>query len=230
MALIDRSHSKRNIHPASFVLALITVAALGFGGYFYVQYKNLKDTSSKSADEINQELITQVNKVYELPKDQTPVVALVSDEAKFKAEYPVFTSAKQGDNLLLYEKAGLAVLYRSSEKKVVGTATFAVKRSASLYLVASADKQPAVEAQLTKNYDVELVGKASPATLPTQSSVFDATGKNTELVAKIAAELGATVVSSSPLSTPPSENPDIVVLIGAPQPQVEVSTPPVETP
>jgi hypothetical protein len=220
MALIDRSSSRRKLNPASLILVLITVAALGFGGYFYVQYRDLKDTTSKSADEVNQELIAQVNKVYELPKDQTPVVALVSDEAKFKGEY----------NLLLYEKAGLAVLYRSSEKKVVGTATFAVKRSASVYLVASADKQSAVEAQLTKNYDVELVGKASPTTLPAQSSVFDATGKNTELVAKIAAELGATVVSSSPLSTPPSENPDIVVLIGTPQPQVEVVNPPVETP
>lgn len=68
-----------------------------------------------------EELTAEVGKLIELPKDETPTVATVVDAAKVKNQ-AFFANAQNGDKVLLFAKAGKAVLYRPSTKKIVEVA------------------------------------------------------------------------------------------------------------
>jgi hypothetical protein len=208
--------SSRRAPALPIVLIVLLVASIGFGAYYYKQYQDLKITSSKTPEQRNEELIAKINKVYQLPKDETPVVALVTDEAKFKEEYPVFTEAKKDDSLLLYEKAGQAVLYRDSENRVVGTATFAVKRGKTLYIVGDLAGQNAAEASLAAlSGEVRVAGKVTPVGQYTATTVVDVTGQNSDLAQKVASLVGGTVAERLPVDEKVADDAEIVVLVAS---------------
>lgn len=98
-----------------FVLALIPSI------YFYNQNKDtqkkLNETSQKKSDEPAQ-IIEKVAKHALLPTDEQPTIATISDPEKLKGQ-AFFTSAQTGDKVLVYSKAGKAVLYRPSIDKVI---------------------------------------------------------------------------------------------------------------
>jgi len=62
-----------------------------------------------------------VAKQTEVPKDETPNVATIND-VNALADQEFFKVAKNGDKLLIYEKAKMIVLYRPSEDRVIATA------------------------------------------------------------------------------------------------------------
>lgn len=219
--------SGRRISVFTLTLAILLVISLGFGGYYFKQYRDLKNVSAKTPEEKNKELVAKINKVYELPKDEDPVVAVVSDEEKFKSEYPVFTAAKKDDSLLLYEKAGQAILFRESENRVIGTATFAVKKGSAVHIIGSVESQNSTEALLTQKLanDVRISGKSTPLATYTATTVIDLTGQKPDVAKKIAEALGGTVVSSLPAGEKASDGAEIAVVIGTP---VQATTP--ETP
>ena len=214
--LTAKNRSSRPQVPIMIVALLILLAgSIAFGGYYFKQYRTLKAASSKTADQVNEELVTEISKVYELPKDEKPVFALVSDEATFKKEYPVFTSAKKGDDLLLYEKAGQAILYRPSEKKVIGTASFAVKRSSNVAIIAAVTEQSTTEKILQDKLadSIKVTSKSTPVGSYTTSQVIDVSGKQAAAAKAIADTIGATVVSSLPPSEKAPTGADIVVIV-----------------
>jgi hypothetical protein len=65
------------------------------------------------------ELIAKVGTLMNLPKDETPTVANVSDAAAAKKQSPFFANAQNGDKVLMYVKTGEAVLYRPSTNKII---------------------------------------------------------------------------------------------------------------
>lgn len=77
-------------------------------------------SSASSANDIK-ELTAEISKVYELPTGETPTLATVSDASKVKNQ-AFFKNAQNGDKVLLYSKAGQAVLYRPSIKKIIAIA------------------------------------------------------------------------------------------------------------
>ncbi|MEK7096013.1 MAG: hypothetical protein AAB896_01855, partial [Patescibacteria group bacterium] len=91
--------------------------------YFYVQNKNttdkLNDLQSKSQTASNlEEVVNQVGKLVILPSDEKPTLATISDVSKLQGQ-PFFASAANGDKVLVYAKAGRAILYRPSLNKIV---------------------------------------------------------------------------------------------------------------
>jgi hypothetical protein len=207
--------TRTKIAPLPFILGVLLIGALVFGGYYYRQYQDLKSTSSKSAEEKNKELVAKINEVYALPKEEDPVVAIVSDEEAFKKEYPVFTTAKKGDSLLLYEKASQAILYRESENKVIGTASFTVRKGSAVQIIASAEQQNSTEQTLTEKLgaDIRVNGKSTPVGQYTATTVVDLTGQKAELATKIAEALGATVVTTLPSGETATEGAELVVIV-----------------
>ena len=163
-----------------------------------------------------------------MPKDEEPVVAIVSDEETFKKEYPVFTTAKKGDSLLLYEKASQAILYRESENRVIGTATFAVRKGSAVHIVASGAVQNSTEQTLTAKLgaDVRISGKSEPIGQYAATTVVDLTGQKSDLAKKVAETLGGTVVTSLPAGEKASDGAEIVVIMGS----APVSNTPTEQP
>ena len=211
--------SNKRISVLPLVLLILLVISVGFGGYYFKQYQDLKNVSTKTPEEKNKELVAKINKVYELPKDEDPVVAVVSDEEKFKSEYPVFTAAKKDDSLLLYEKAGQAILFRESENRVIGTATFAVKKGSAVHIIGSVESQNATEALLTQKLpnDVRVSGKSTPVASYTATTVVDLTGQKSDIAKKVAEAVGGTVVSALPAGEKASDGAEIAIILGTPQ-------------
>ncbi len=63
-------------------------------------------------------LIAQVGKLIDLPKDETPTIATITDISKLK-DQPFFANAKNGDKVLIYTNAKKAILYRPSENRII---------------------------------------------------------------------------------------------------------------
>jgi hypothetical protein len=59
-----------------------------------------------------------VSKLYYLPKDEKPTVAQIEDKSKLEGQ-SFFTGAQNGDYLLVYTNAKIALLYREHDNKLV---------------------------------------------------------------------------------------------------------------
>ncbi|MEK7594733.1 MAG: hypothetical protein AAB436_03795 [Patescibacteria group bacterium] len=66
-----------------------------------------------------QDVITRVSKLMQLPANEQPTIANVTDAAAAKKQSAFFNTAVNGDKVLMYVKAGEAILYRPSTNKIV---------------------------------------------------------------------------------------------------------------
>lgn len=63
-------------------------------------------------------VVAKVSKLMVLPKGEVPTIATVSDKSKL-VEQSFFQNAEDGDAVLIYQKAGSAILYRPSENRII---------------------------------------------------------------------------------------------------------------
>ncbi len=99
----------------------VVVIAFGFLTYQYILTKNELNAAKNptAAGKTEAEKITnQIKDAIELPTGETPTLATVNDVSKLKAQ-AFFKNAQNGDKVLVYTKAGVAVLYRPSTQKVI---------------------------------------------------------------------------------------------------------------
>lgn len=126
MERIKRYHHN---HPvASTLIAVLIVGILaggGYAGFRYYQHYTSPDEAFKreaKAYETNyKEMMSEADKQVDLPKDEIPVMAAVSDENAVRNQ-EFFQDAKNGDRIILYKKNKKAFLYRPSTKKVIAQA------------------------------------------------------------------------------------------------------------
>lgn len=205
---------------------VIVIAALATTSvFFFKQYDNLKKDQSLTTEQRNQQTIDEINKVYQLPKDETPTIAVVTDEQKFKDQYPVFTDVKKDDVLLIYRDASLAVLYRPSDKKILATPT--VKIPLGIQLIGQDEaKLAAVENTLNEKVseDAKVIAKTDGTTPQVGITVVDVNGKKSEAAKQLAELLGGTV-GKLPAGESANEGVDIVILVGSADTSSSVETP-----
>lgn len=114
-----------------FILTIIALIGLGAAGYSFFQYqstqKELKAikqaagaSQSASGDQLSK-ILVEIGKIMKLPEGEIPTMATISDIAKLK-DQPFFQNAKNGDVLLVFNKAGKAILYNPTDKKIVEVA------------------------------------------------------------------------------------------------------------
>jgi hypothetical protein len=125
------------------------------GGFFLFKYTTKPPTQEEVAFKKYQEakkqaeiLGSKVAKQADVPTDETPNVATVTDVSKLQGQ-EFFKQAKNGDKLLIYEKKKIIALYRPSEDRVIATApvlynqpTPAVAATSSASSTASGSLQP----------------------------------------------------------------------------------------
>lgn len=100
------------------LIVMIVLGSIGAAGYFYNQYKEIKENPNKiSIDEIKS-LTTIISKFMDLPADETPTLATVTDKEKLK-DQDFFKKSENGDKILIYANAKKAILYRPSTQKVI---------------------------------------------------------------------------------------------------------------
>ena len=109
--------------------ALLVVAIIGLAFLAWTTSNNNK-TLKKEVTKLNSnpqliiqkqtdELIRKVGRLIDLPRGETPTVANVSDAEQAKKQSAFFNNAQNGDRVLMYVKAGQAILYRPSTDKII---------------------------------------------------------------------------------------------------------------
>ncbi|MDD5083968.1 MAG: hypothetical protein PHT88_03485 [Candidatus Moranbacteria bacterium] len=219
-------------------LILIFIGAVGAAGYFYYQYRKVtkNDQSAETAA-----LVKELGSVMELPTDETPTLATVTDKEKL-SEQPFFKKAENNDKVLIYVKAGRAILYRPAVHKIVDVSTINVtndqqsgsasenaNKTSSQAVPASSDVHPTlalyngaktlgltykVEEQIKASFSNVDVAKKEPAaqTNYVKTVVVDVSGKYNSVANDIAKNLSAEVKSLPDGESKPDT--DILVIIG----------------
>jgi len=191
------------------VITLVLVL-VGLNVYQFLQNRDLKRNQNLTTEQKNQKLIDEVNKVYTLPANETPVVAVVTDPEEFKKQYPVFDNVQSGDYLLFYRKARLNVLYRQTDKKVIKTAS--VNVPIAIEIVGSEEATNAVEEAL-KTFGTQVTVTKTVKDGITQSFVFDVDSDQENETSTIAKALGLETGSTLPTSFSPSSQTELVVAV-----------------
>jgi hypothetical protein len=106
------------------LVAVVIVAAFGYMLFDRMKLSKEVDKLSQSqmqqasAEDEAKQLSSEVGKLIDLPADEVPTIATVTDASKVQ-DKPFFAKAQNGDKVLLYAKSSKAVLYRPSAKKLI---------------------------------------------------------------------------------------------------------------
>ena len=109
----------------NIVIILIIIAALSAIGYLYYtnqqtqqELDQIKEDPQALLQQETEDLLTEIGSVVDLPEGEIPTVATVQDATKLK-EQAFFSTAENGDKVLIYTEAKKAFLYRPSTKKII---------------------------------------------------------------------------------------------------------------
>jgi len=135
------------------LIALIIVIGSGLGIYLYSKDGSSFDfglNSKKVADsDIKAEkVVKEVGEIYLLP-DEIPTIATVSDKTQLSNQ-TFFERSENGDKVLIYRTAGLAILYRPRIGKIINVGPVNLK-DGEIEEDASAEKEVAPVSVLILN-------------------------------------------------------------------------------
>lgn len=131
-------------------IVVIVLAASVPSVYFYRKYQiaqsQIANPSALSAAQ-TKELVDAVGKLIELPGDEQPTIATVTDADKLRNQ-TFFLNAQNGDRVLIYTTAKKAILYRPSINKIIEVAPVNIGQAATPSAqVASPTPTPTKKAQ-----------------------------------------------------------------------------------
>jgi len=106
-------------------LGALIIAALLAAGYFAKSYYDLRANPEQLSEEETKRLTDKVGRLYQLP-DEEPLTGEVKDKDKLR-DQPFFKNAQNGDKLLIYKMAKLAIIYREEENKLVNVGPLALE-------------------------------------------------------------------------------------------------------
>lgn len=111
-------------NTAIMVSSIVILVAIAVSLYFYSKYyaaQQLLKNPNLVAQQQTSQLISQVGRLMELPKNETPTIATVNDITKLK-DQPFFANAENGDKVLIYTNAKIAILYSPAAGKIINVA------------------------------------------------------------------------------------------------------------
>ena len=132
--------SSRKNPPVAFVLIVVLlVLSLAANGFLFWQYSEQEDELAEARQTIElfkadpesaqqasvAEYIEQVGLVYDLPEDEVPSLATVRDQEQL-SDQPFFERAENGDVVLIYPEAELALLFRPSTGQLVNVSSLTI--------------------------------------------------------------------------------------------------------
>lgn len=111
-----------------YLLILALIILLCTGGYLGYDYyhaqkelANLKSNTDLLALKEKNDLLEHLNKIAELPQNEEPTIATVTDAFRLRGQ-KFFAQAENGDKVIIYTKAQRAILYRPATGKIVENA------------------------------------------------------------------------------------------------------------
>ena len=126
---VSSSSEEPGVVRTSHRLSLIRIAGilllcggLGWGLYHF------RHQAPESGDRERARWVGTIGAIMELPSDETPTLATVTDKDKL-ADQPFFHAAQNGDKILIYTQAAKAILYRPFTGKIIDVVTLTVRES-----------------------------------------------------------------------------------------------------
>lgn len=118
------NHQRKKIVNISILI--VVVAVIIFGGLFFYKLNKLdnKSAEKKEKEKIativkeKSDLLQKVSEIYLFPGDEEPTIATVSDPELLKNQ-SFFSNSQVGDKVIIFAKAGKAILYRPSTNKII---------------------------------------------------------------------------------------------------------------
>lgn len=101
-----------NIQKNKFAWIVIGLIIITLVATVFFLLNTRDDSQKKLAD-----MVSRVGKHMILPSNETPVLAEVADRSKLQGNFK--RKAETGDQILVYQKAGTAIIYRPSIDRVV---------------------------------------------------------------------------------------------------------------
>ncbi len=118
---------RRKISASHLAVALLILVVVLFLGFLLNDRRQLRNeveklsTTQAKTDTEAEDLKREVGQLIELPADEIPTIATVQDATKVQGQ-EFFASTQNGDKVLIFTKAGKAILYRPSTKKIIEVA------------------------------------------------------------------------------------------------------------
>ena len=170
-------------------------------------------------------LLGRIGALYDLPKNEKPTIALVSDKSKLEKQ-PFFIKAENGDRVIIYTTAKKALIYRPSINKIMEIAPLAIseptppaKKTAEKATISifNGTKIAGLATRTEKNVLAEVAGvtvveKGNAGKDYTSTLVIDTTGNKSVMAKSIAALLGGSVGALPAGEKSPKG--DILVIVG----------------
>jgi len=101
-----------------FVLGILVGASTLFVWNYY-NIKNPAKVANQMAQAQIKELVAKVGKLIVLPTGEDPVVATINDAASLVKEQVFYKGAKNGDIVMVYQKAAKAIVYSPDRNIIV---------------------------------------------------------------------------------------------------------------
>ncbi len=226
---------KKLIFPKRFFVILLSIIAVGgivTSVFLYIKYQKVQKALNNPsvAGQIEaQDLVKKVAHLMVLPDGEIPTVATVSDENKLK-DQQFFHNAKNGDKLLIYAGAKLAVLYNPQSDKIVNVGPLNIEQGKGQVAGDSASASPVrvalyngtdvagltttVEQQLkSKNNNISISSRENAKNKYTKTLVVDLSGNQQKVAVDVAKQLNGEVGSLPAGETAPA-NTDFLVILG----------------
>lgn len=212
------------------VLAVLAIVGLGGTAVLYLKYRALGKEKLAASKDIK-DFTNTVGNVLLLPSDEEPVVATVSDKTKLGQQL-FFKSAENGDKVFFYTRAGKAILFRPSLKKVIEIASIqtndvqATPQASSVPVTAPLTLTLAngtTTVGLTKSFEKKITDAiptisvsdkiSAKSTSYTETVIVDVKNSKDPRIQSLATLLKATIVPLPAGEAVPSS--DILVIVGA---------------
>ena len=102
------------------VIFLLALIAIPLSLYLYSRNQNSQSVLGNESTQTSETktIIDEVGKLVELPTDESPTVASITDVNKLSGQ-PFFAKAQNGDKVLIYSKSGKAIIYRPGTNKII---------------------------------------------------------------------------------------------------------------
>ena len=142
LVLRGYSYPVKNLLLIAAVFLLLVFVVV----YFLIARQSDQANPDVALQKETKALTDRIGKFMELPADEQPTLATVTDQEKLKGQN-FFTHAQNGDKLLVYPKAKKAILYRPSTKKVIEVSN----------LISSEENQELPPADINSNDEINLV-------------------------------------------------------------------------
>lgn len=218
-----------------FMMGSVVLLALSLAGYF--AWKAHETNRVQPESEEVEMLVQEISTLAYLPEGEVPTLATVTNRDKLDNQ-PFFRGAQNGDKILIYPRAGWAVLYRPSSQKVlamteVDIEKFKTATESGSSTETSQDPQAQITVMLyngtTQGNALDGVGKILSDRFPkvsvigrqkanrqdyTETMVIDLSGSNSDLARLLAQALGGTVVPHT-LEGEVIPNTDLEIMVGS---------------